>query len=495
VSQQKHIILNSLMRLSSAQRSITVSIFLLVLPAPLCLSQNRIETDFSGRVSKARLLQQVQDLVSFGPRTGGTPSGDKATAYVVRKFKEAGFDPTVQKDPPRLTSILKRWSLKVTEPSTMSRLIKHEWVGAYSPSVPDTESELIYARDPEKLTKTETKGKALLIDNPLSRHEYQSLAENGATCLLLASPELDGAYSDWAMISDLPTSSKNPIPLFNLSTNNARALRAALKDSETVVIGYSTVTSVDSARPRTVIATLEGESQKYYLLCAHGDSDSGGPGADDNASGVSGVLEAARVLKEMVASHRLPKPKYSIRFVIWGTEIFSTEHYIQLNKDSLKNIRAVLNFDEIGTGATRNCLYFESNDVKYNDTLLRTLERIGETYVGKKGYWSEATTNPSQGGTDSYVFFPGSLRRLKAPDVKIPSATIYTGAWNELKPLPQTPGWNSKAWKGPRDTVYIDYSAYYHSSLDVPERTTEREPFNMIGAVKAVGIALLRLAW
>ena len=490
-----HTILTSLMQLSSPRRRFGLPVFLLFLPAALCLSQNRIEGDLSGRVSKARLLRQVQELVAFAPRTGGTPSGDKATAYVVRKFKETGYRPLVQKDPPRLAFNLKRWNLKVKEPAAMRRLIRHEWVGAYSPSVPDAVSELIYTRHPELLIKAETNGKALLIDNPASRRVYQALAENGVACLLLASPELDGAYSDWAMISDLPTSSKNPIPLFNISVNNARALRTALKDSQTVVIGYSTVTSVDSGRPRTVIATLEGESEKYYLVCAHGDSDSGGPGADDNASGVSGVLEVARVLREMVASHILPKPKFSVKFIVWGTEIFSTEHYIQLNKDSLKNIQAVLNFDGIGTSATRNCLYFESNDVKYNDTLLRTLERIGETYAGKKGYWSEATTNPSQGGTDSYVFFPSSLRRLKAPDLEIPSVTIYTSAWNELKPLPQTPGWNSKAWKGPRDTVYIDYSAYYHSSLDVPERTTEREPFNMVGAVKAVGIALLRLAW
>jgi hypothetical protein len=39
----------------------------------------------------------------------------------------------------------------------------------------------------------------------------------------------------------------------------------------------------------------------------------------------------------------------------------------------------------------------------------------------------------------------------------------------------------------------IDYSAYYHSSGDTPENTTDREPQNMVRAVKAVGIALLRL--
>jgi hypothetical protein len=140
-------------------------------------------------------------------------------------------------------------------------------------------------------------------------------------------------------------------------------------------------------------------------------------------------------------------------------------------------------------------LYFEPNDVEHNDSLLKVLDSLAVDYVGKKGFWSEATTNPSQGGADSYVFLQEYLRALKVPQTKIPSVTIYTAAWNELKPIPQTPGWKSKAWHGPKDTVYVDYSPYYHSSLDVPERTTEKEPYNMIVAAKAVGIALLRLAW
>jgi hypothetical protein len=61
--------------------------------------------------------------------------------------------------------------------------------------------------------------------------------------------------------------------------------------------------------------------------------------------------------------------------------------------------------------------------------------------------------------------------------------------------MPQTEGWISRAWKGHPDSVVIDYSAYYHSSMDFPRYTTDKEPFNMVWAVKAVGIALLRLAW
>jgi hypothetical protein len=459
------------------------------------LAQSKAEREFAREVSTTRLLAQVRDLVRFGPRTGGTLSGEKSSSYVVRSFKEAGYKPVIQTDPPRLAFSFRGWTLRVVEPKKLRGLINHEWLGPFSPSVPNTKSELVCLSGPEKASVSDVRGKAVLVMSTPERKVYRRLAQYGATCILLISPHLEGAYSDCALISDLEASLKNPIPLFNISWNNGSQLITTLKDSQRVVVAFSAQTSIDSARPRTVIATLEGETEQYYLICAHGDSDSGGPGADDNASGISAVLETARVLKKLVQSHRLPAPRASIRFAVWGTEGFSTENYVSLHAHELKNILGVLNLDEVGTGATRDCLYFESNDVSYNEPLLRALERIGEECVGKKGFWSEATTNPSQGGTDSYVFFPSSLRRLKVPDTKIPSVTIYTASWNELKPIPQTPGWHSKAWHGPADTVYVDYSAYYHSSMDVPELTTGKEPYNMVGAVKAIGLAMLRLAW
>ena len=433
--------------------------------------------------------------MGLGPRIGGTSSGEKAASYVARKFKEAGYFPSLIKDPARLSFEYKTWTLKVESPRELRNLICNEWIGGFSPSIAETTSQLLYLKDVSTATRSVVSGKAILAGSSFSEKEYRRLAEYGATCILEISPHLDDAYSNWAFINDLPASRKNPIPLYNLSYRNGENLMRALGDSENVVIRFSAKTVIDSTRPKTVVATLEGESDTYYIVCAHGDSDSGGPGADDNASGVSTVLETARVLKKLVATHRISKPKCSIRFVVWGAEIFSTENYVKLHAGELDKILGVLNLDEVGIGASRNCLYFESNDVRQNDSLMKVLDSLAGDYAGKPGFWSEATTNPSQGGTDSYVFFPRYLRALKIPEVKIPSVTIYTAAWNELKPLLQTPGWKSKAWHGPADTVYVDYSPYYHSSLDVPERTTEKEPFNMVVAAKAVGIALLRLAW
>ena len=249
------------------RRSVHFSVLLFLVPGAMCFPQTRVEEEFCAKVSKTRLLEQVQDLVRLGPRTGGTVSGDRSASYVARKFKQAGFKPIIENDPLRLAFDLKRWSLRVTEPPELRRLIKREWVGAYSPSAPNSTAELLYVRDPQKISKLNLKGKALLVDNPVSAKVYQAVAEHGARCLLVASPVLERAYSDWAMITDLPPNKDNPIPLFNVSANNARELIRVLQDSQTVMIRFSTETAVDSAMPKTVIATLEGESDKYYLIC------------------------------------------------------------------------------------------------------------------------------------------------------------------------------------------------------------------------------------
>lgn len=179
------------------------------------LAQSKAEREFAREVSTTRLLAQVRDLVGFGPRTGGTLSGEKSSSYVLRKFKDAGYKPVIQKDPPRLAFSFRGWTLRVVEPKELRGLIKHEWLGPYSPSVMNAKAELVYLREPQTESMSDVHGKAVLLTNTLERRVYRRLVQNGATCILLTSPHLEGAYSDCALISDLETSSQNPIPLFN----------------------------------------------------------------------------------------------------------------------------------------------------------------------------------------------------------------------------------------------------------------------------------------
>ncbi len=450
------------------------------------------ESEISDRVSALRMKQTVKTLVKFGNRLGGTTSGDRSVQYLQKEFAKTGFDVSVTEDPERLVCETKGWELQVVKPRRLRTLIRHEWLSGFSPSVPRQSAALCYYDGEEH---PGVRGKVVLTAQTVTKALYETLVEEGAVCIVSFAPADSSMYRNAAMISDLPASANNAIPAFNVSFSAGSRLREELKRGTEISIRFSSKTSVALARPKTLVATIKGRSDDYFVVCAHGDSDSGGPGADDNASGVAGTLELARVFSDAVKGKKLPIPEKSISFVIWGSEYTSATAYVRSRKNDLGKILGVINYDQIGSGHTRDCVYFESNDVPHNEGLLTILQQVGEEYAGRRGFWSEATTNPSQGGTDSYVFLPDYLAQLGLPRVEIPSITVYTAAWNSLRTIPQTDGWSSKAWKGHRDSVTIDYSPYYHSSRDIPELTTERESHSMTSAVRAVGIGLLRLAW
>ncbi len=462
---------------------------------PSLKAQSSYEYIFTSKVSQKRLQQTVHDLVKCGNRLGGTKSGDKAALFISNKFKSYGFKPDIVSDPRKLVYSNDDWQLKIEQPKRLSGLIQHEWLAGYSPSIKQDTVRLTFVKSIHDIDENKIGKGAVLIDQHPSEKMYDKLVDAGARCILCYVTVSSSAYSNWAMISTLKESDKNPIPVFNIANIAGQRLREELGKGIYVSIKYSSKTTIAQGNPKTVIATLQGQTDKYYIVCAHGDSDSGGPGADDNASGESGVLEVARILNTMVKSKTLPLPKQSIRFIIWGSEYYSTSSYVKQHAKELKNILGVINYDEIGIGETRKCIYFEGNDVPHNNNLLKLFEQVGEEFVDRKGFWKEATTNPSQGGTDSYVFLPKYLDYLDVPKEKIPSITVFTAAWNEPKSMRQTRGWSSKAWKGNPDSVTIDYSPYYHSSLDIPVLTTDKEPANMVWGVKAVGIALIRLLW
>ncbi len=99
-----------------------------------------------------------------------------------------------------------------------------------------------------------------------------------------------------------------------------------------------------------VIAFKEGIKcpSDIVVVGAHYDSYDG-PGADDNASGVAGILEFARLLKDQATD-------CSVKFIAFdseekphfGTESMGSRVYAKGAKDSKKNITAVIIFDSIG---------------------------------------------------------------------------------------------------------------------------------------------------
>jgi len=97
-----------------------------------------------------------------------------------------------------------------------------------------------------------------------------------------------------------------------------------------------------------IIVTKTGTKypDTFIIICGHYDTLNG-PGTNDNGSGVSVILEVARLLKDI-------STEYSIKFINFSGEeqgLLGSQHYVNnvVNATSPKmNIRLVLNIDEVG---------------------------------------------------------------------------------------------------------------------------------------------------
>ena len=329
------------------------------------------EREFVQRISADSARRYVRELAAFGPRMGGTDSNRRAALYLHQKFQSWSMPSTIVADPEKLVHEEHTWRLQLILPEKYD--FSRPWPYGFSPSTAWQQAEVVSAATPTK----NVKGKALLTETIVSSQKYDEWPRAGAAVILSDGPGRDGDFTDWAMISELPGRASNPIPVFAISRNDGNKLRDFMRQGITPRIAFELASEIYKSRPQTVIAQISGRSgDKRFIYCAHGDSDSGGPGADDNASGVAVVLETARVLQTLIAANKLPAPKQTIEFIVWGSEYFSTNAYIARHADNLQNISDVINFDQAGAGAKHQAIYFESNEIPWNETLLRELDTI-----------------------------------------------------------------------------------------------------------------------
>lgn len=101
-------------------------------------------------------------------------------------------------------------------------------------------------------------------------------------------------------------------------------------------------------------------------------------GADDNASGVAGMLEIARLMSQQPARDR------HVLFMAFGAEelsLLGSIHFVQNPLVPLNRIRAMINLDMIGRlygGDVQ--LYFDQDDPVFRRTLRRATRRLGIDY-------------------------------------------------------------------------------------------------------------------
>lgn len=430
------------------------------------------ERALAASVSEDRMVQSVRRLVAFGPRMYGTPSNHAAAAWLAETFREAGLEVTIRRDRPRDWYQPMSWQVRVTGSATGEGLtLTSAWPGLGAPA----------GSGEGRLSLEPQPGAVCLIERIQS-------PESVAGCVAVLFDRRVTA-SGWPPAVRLRGAWAAPV--FGISVAEGATLRGRLAAGEALRVSFSLDAKSGTGEGATVVATLPGRDRsKHVLFCAHGDSDSGGPGANDNASGVAIVLEIARAAAAAVKAGTW-SPAGDLRFAVWGGEIASTREYVAAMGQETSRLQAVFNFDQSGYGSSKDALYLEPDDVAANREVMTLMRAVAADHLGNTGFPTRAASIRSQGGTDSYVFQDG-----RTPGASVyPALTIYTSAWGSEREVPATPGlpplnWYPEAKPG---IVTVDGDAFYHSAGDLPAHTTDAEPFNMGWCARVGLIGAVRL--
>jgi Zn-dependent M28 family amino/carboxypeptidase len=250
----------------------------------------------------------------------------------------------------------------------------------------------------------------------------------------------------------------------------ARYIEAQLSAAGFAVAGQSY--EAGGVACRNLEVTVAGRSREIVLAGAHYDTVPGSPGADDNASGVAGILEMARLLAGI-------EPERTVKLVAF------------VNEEP-----PFFYFGEMGSKVYAEAARRRGDDIR----VMLSLEMLGcySEARGSQGYppflrWFYP-------GRGNFIAFVSNLRSRRA-------LAEVAGAFRAVSDFPAetlaspafVPGvsWSDQLsfWReGYRAVMVTDTAFYryphYHQPTDTPERLCYPEMAQVVGGL-AKAIALL----
>ena len=267
-------------------------------------------------------------LTGFGPRRPGTEAMDQAREYIIGQLRGWGYQVTTE--PIALTQYLPReWKLEVLHPEHRAIACYPMWHSG--PTGPQgVEADLVYVQKAGKriLAEKEVAGKAVLASRghrfinllPLTSlsSSYELAQEKGAAGYITFFTNTPGnafQLTDLGMPTAKPGSVPNTVPGFSIGKEDARYLKALLKQDE-VRVSLHLQSDSRPAETWTIIAMLPGRTDDIIMVDTHYCSTF--TGAVDNATGVVSALALAKYFS------RKPQPERekTLLFVFYGSHEF-----------------------------------------------------------------------------------------------------------------------------------------------------------------------------
>lgn len=285
--------------------------------------------------SGERAHAHVVALAALGPRVAGTDADRRAAEYVAESLRSSGYTVTIV--PFRFPFFQTRWvRLQVLSPRPF---MLNPRTMIYSPSTPGpVTAPLVAAGKGRKrdFVNVDALGKVVLVERGevSFAEKARNASEAGAIALIVYNHEPGN------VVGTLGSPSR--IPVVSISREEGLVLLEMLRTGPVTV--RLDVQTVNEERTGHNVVGASGPGLRKLVVGAHLDSVEGSPGANDNASGVAVVLEAARVL-------RPERTRVELEFVAFGAEelgLYGSQAYVR--SERIWGVVGMVNLDMVGVG-------------------------------------------------------------------------------------------------------------------------------------------------
>ncbi|HEX6882924.1 MAG TPA: M28 family peptidase [Planctomycetota bacterium] len=450
-----------------------------------------VELAPTGPARFARVLHEgfrphrAMELVTFIDRYYRAPANegyDEVLARLDRELRELGFDGDdarlrvdfleVGDVPQAWTPLSGRLVLHVDgeEPRVLHAFTKSE----------DVDRVMLPVNAPAADLKAEValrlpdlrQGMVLVTEVPAEQVMMRA-RNGGASAIVSASlypfnEDKTGAkrHLDAVQFTTLPAGTR--FPVVQISARSKEAIEAAVerarKRGAKVRLEIQAKVKTEKRPLRTLMAVIRGakEPDEAVAMVSHVQE----PGANDNASGVAGLLESVRVLVEALRAEKLPWPDRSLVF-LWGDEFRQSESWL----DST-DMRPIAGISSDMTGQSKETGAIALLERNYDPGALKVLDPDFHTE------WGAGQVDPADMVPNGLAL----IARCAMADVSM----LEGGTWDTAEhPWEGGSDHDKFIQRGVPAVLFWHFTDFtYHTSLD-------RLPFVDPGEIRRTGVALL----
>jgi aminopeptidase YwaD len=254
----------------------------------------------------------------------------------------------------------------------------------------DVEADLVYIGDADNgdLDKMDLTGKIILTSSRPGAILNMILQKGVIGFVSYYSPRpLENSIMVPDVKGESPSGeSQSTLFGFNIPPRDGQVLRGRLLRGEKIrvhAVVKKRTEELDIQVPTCMIPGTDPQAGEV-IITAHLFEGYGVQGANDNISGASAILEAARVIRKLITDGSVERPKRTIRF-IWVPEFSGTIPYVRAHKDIIKKTLCNINLDMVGLSLSKYKSSFILHRTSYGnayfigDVLENYYRYVGET--------------------------------------------------------------------------------------------------------------------